>query len=80
MSQDMPERMENQKMTLKPLYTIPEAATAYGISRSRIYILLAEGTLTAKKMGKRTLLTCESLQQYADNLPTAKFGNSKAAA
>ncbi len=63
----------------KPLYTISEAVNSYGISRSRLYLLMADGTLTARKLGKRTMITADSLQQLVDNLPVAKFGSAKAA-
>lgn len=51
--------------------TIPEAVAMTGIGRSSIYRLFAEGKITPRKAGKRTLILLEDLKRYVENLPTA---------
>lgn len=46
----------------KLAYTIPEACHAIGLSRSKIYELIAQGRLERRKIGKRTLIPVESLR------------------
>lgn len=43
---------------------IPEAARILGVSRSRIYLRIREGSLKAVKEGGRTLLAMSELQAY----------------
>jgi len=40
-----------------------EAAEALGISRVKLYDLIADGTLTAAKLGRRTLISMHELRQ-----------------
>ena len=49
-------------------------------TRSRTYLNLAEGKISALKDGKRTLVTIESVRQYIASLPPAEFGPGRAAA
>ena len=49
--------------------TIPEAVRATGISRSSLYEAMKRGELTARKAGRRTLITFADLQSYLANLP-----------
>ena len=51
-----------------------------GISRARIYILIGEGKIDARKVGRRTLVLAESVQQFIDSLPRTKIGKSAAVA
>lgn len=53
--------------------TVEDAIKISGLARSRIYILLAEGKLEARKAGRRTLIIGESLRRYIDELPPAHF-------
>ena len=55
----------------KAAFTINELATEIGIGRSKIYLLMAEGKLKARKIGKRTIFLAEDVQAYLSNLPTA---------
>jgi excisionase family DNA binding protein len=53
-----------------PLYVPPrEAARLLGISRASLYVLLANGQVTARKYGTRTLVSVESLRAYGETLP-----------
>jgi excisionase family DNA binding protein len=50
--------------------TIPEAVAMTGIGRSSLYRLFAEGKLTPRKSGKRTLVLFSDLKRYVESLPT----------
>lgn len=54
--------------------TIPEAVRATGLSRSALYVALKEGTLSARKAGRRTLIPVNDLEAYLANLPTYQAG------
>ncbi|WP_158803967.1 AlpA family transcriptional regulator [Acidisoma sp. L85] len=59
---------------IKPtLLTLADAAIASRVSRSTLYRLLGKGTLKAKKLGSRTLITAESLNFFLDSLQDATF-------
>lgn len=50
----------------KLAYSIPEAAAAISIGRSKIYNLIAEGRLEIRKIGKRTVITAASLKKLLE--------------
>jgi excisionase family DNA binding protein len=52
------------------LLTVSEFGTAYGVSRSRIYELLASGELEAVKIGRATRIPDESAKAWKAKLPT----------
>lgn len=47
--------------------SINDAAKALGIGRSSVYTLLKSGRLDAIKIGRRTLLTTESIKRLAQS-------------
>jgi excisionase family DNA binding protein len=47
-----------------------EAATAAGVSRTRIFEAIRDGTLTARKAGKSTIIEPDELQRWVRSLPT----------
>jgi excisionase family DNA binding protein len=49
--------------------TIPRAVEVSGIGRTRIYELIREGKLEAKKEGRRTLILADSLRRHVESLP-----------
>jgi excisionase family DNA binding protein len=61
-------------------YGIEDAADALGLSRSRIYELIAAGDITACKVGKRTIIPTTELTAFLErhrverpsNLPEAR--------
>ncbi len=53
--------MLEKNMAAKLAYSIPEAAAAVSIGRSKIYALIAEGRLETRKIGKRTVIPAASL-------------------
>ena len=54
--------------------TIPDAVKASGMSRSSIYEALKRGDLSARKAGRRTLISFSDLQAYLASLPEYKAG------
>ena len=63
----------------KLLYSIPEASRALGRgSRTVIYDLLHQGKLRAVRMGGRTLIPRESLEEYVASLPAHNIGDGEA--
>lgn len=64
------EIMEQQAIYTQA-FTIPEAASQIGLSRSKIYLLIKGGELRARKAGRRTLVLASDLQRWLDSLPTA---------
>jgi excisionase family DNA binding protein len=47
--------------------SISDTAKALGIGRSSVYTLLKSGRLDAIKIGRRTLLTTESIKRLAQS-------------
>ncbi len=54
--------------------TIPDAVKATGLSRSALYEALKRGDLSARKAGRRTLITFADLEAYLARLPTYHAG------
>jgi excisionase family DNA binding protein len=50
------------------LCSIPAAARQIGLSRSRVYELLAEGRVRAVKDGRRRLIVVSSLHEFVESL------------
>jgi excisionase family DNA binding protein len=64
--------MENHARNLdREGYSIPEASEKSGIGRTKLYKAISEGTLKARKCGKRTLILREELREYLLSLPLA---------
>jgi excisionase family DNA binding protein len=47
-----------------------EAAESAGVSRTRIFEAIRDGTLTARKAGKSTVIEIEELRRWVRSLPT----------
>ncbi len=54
--------------------TMPEAVQYSGMSRSALYEALKRGDLTARKAGRRTLISFADLETYLASLPTYQAG------
>jgi excisionase family DNA binding protein len=54
--------------TIKLLYTPMEAATALGISRSTLYVLLASGEIPSVRIGASRRIRGAALDAYIDSL------------
>jgi excisionase family DNA binding protein len=61
---------ENQ---LIEFLTVNEAMEKARVGRTKLYRLLSEGRLRARKSGARTLIEAESLAAWAQALPVATF-------
>lgn len=46
--------------------SIEEACKLLSVGRTKIYELLSEGSLQKRKIGRRTLITVESLKAFCD--------------
>jgi hypothetical protein len=53
----------------KLLYRTSEARTALGCGTTRLYELINNGTLEARRLGHRTYITAESLEAFVSSLP-----------
>ncbi len=51
-------------------FTIADAVTYSGCSRSRLYDAIKAGELDARQVGRRTLIVGESLRAFLDRLPS----------
>jgi excisionase family DNA binding protein len=51
--------------------SIAEACVFAGLGRTKIYEAIADGSLIARKCGKRTLILRDDLRSYLTNLPEA---------
>jgi excisionase family DNA binding protein len=56
--------------------SVNEAMAKAKLGRTKLYRLLSEGRITARKSGSRTLIEAESLAAWAKSLPVATFKNS----
>ena len=50
--------------------SIEEVRSATGLGKTKIYQLINSGQLTARKIGKRTLVLKADLESYLSGLPT----------
>jgi excisionase family DNA binding protein len=58
--------------TPKLAFTIAEACHAIGISRSKLYELIGEGRVEARKIGSRTIIPTDSLRRLVAGTDGAK--------
>ena len=54
--------------------TLPEAVQFSGLSRTALYEALKRGDLTARKAGRRTLISFADLEMYLASLPPYQAG------
>jgi excisionase family DNA binding protein len=57
--------------------TVENFTKEYGIGRTKLYELLAEGKITARKLGKRTLIDRAEADSWFHSLPTYQPGQQK---
>lgn len=65
-------------MNLKRFYTPREFCAAYGMGRTRLYDLIAQGKIAAVKDGQKTLIAAESAEAWAASLPRFKSAAASA--
>ena len=58
---------------------LPRAPAIFGLSRSHLYRLAAEGRIRLVKAGARTLVDAASVRAFLATLPEAKIGKREAA-
>ncbi len=59
-------------MTTKPIaVTLAEATKLSGLGRTSLYKLFADGSLSPRKFGKRTLVMVNELEAVLQSLPTS---------
>jgi excisionase family DNA binding protein len=51
------------------LIPVTEAARLLSLGRTRIYELIDAGDLEARKLGKLTMITMDSVRRFVDGLP-----------
>lgn len=56
---------------MKLTYSIAEACELLGIGRTTLYGAIKKGELKACKVGRRTLISSQSLQLFVDSLPNS---------
>jgi excisionase family DNA binding protein len=54
-------------------YTIDEAVKATGIGRTKLFIHIREGALTARKAGRHTIILSDDLANFLKSLPIRKL-------
>ncbi len=54
----------------KITYTLREASEALGVSKTTLYKALSDGSLTAIKLGNRTLIPANTLRAWLNSMPT----------
>ncbi|NTZ41782.1 helix-turn-helix domain-containing protein [Altererythrobacter sp. SALINAS58] len=59
---------------MKAFGTVPEAVQFSGLSRSAIYEALKRQDISARKAGRRTLISFADLEAYLASLPTYQAG------
>jgi hypothetical protein len=63
---------------LQPIFvTIPDALRIAGFGRAKMYELLGQGAIVARKCGRRTLIDLRSLRAYLESLPAAQIGSGR---
>ena len=63
----------------KITYSVNEAIRATGYGRTRLYELMAAGKFDARKDGKKTVITAQSIREYVANLPRFQSARAMAA-
>jgi helix-turn-helix protein len=53
-------------------FSIKEAASASGLSRSLLYLAIAEGKLCARKCRGRTIVLRDDFERFLESLPALK--------
>jgi excisionase family DNA binding protein len=56
--------------------SVEESADVSGIGRSKLFELIAQGALPARKVGKKTIILRGELMTFLENLPRAGAGEA----
>jgi excisionase family DNA binding protein len=60
---------ESGAIAARYLYSIRETRTLLSVSHAQLYRLINAGRLDARKIGSRTLIPAESIEQFLAGLP-----------
>ena len=63
--------------TIPEMVPLPRAPAVFGLSRSHLYRLAAEGRIRMVKAGARTLVDAASVRGFLASLRPAQIGNPK---
>ena len=66
-------------IAIPSMFSVWGACRYAGISRSRLYVLISEGKVDARKIGGRTIITRASLDSLLSKLPRATVTSNRAA-
>ncbi|GEP59642.1 helix-turn-helix domain-containing protein [Reyranella soli] len=61
--------MKSQGVTMSAVLPIKEASKNIGVGHTKMYELIREGKLDARKQGSRTVITVESIGLHIASLP-----------
>lgn len=61
-----------QRAIPKRAYSIPEVCEASSLGKSSIYEHIRAGRLKAKRIGGRTIVPVDALDEFIDNAPDAR--------
>jgi len=50
-------------------YSVPEVMARVGVGRDKLYRLIREGKLPARKLGRKTLILATDLEAFLESLP-----------
>ncbi|MBU8540003.1 helix-turn-helix domain-containing protein [Falsiroseomonas tokyonensis] len=65
--------MEQQLPIPEPIFVQPKiAAKILNCGMTKLWELVRQGRLDARRMGRRTPITMASIRRYADSLPPAR--------
>jgi hypothetical protein len=59
-------------MTEKNVYTIKEFTVRNSVSRAKLYLEIAAGRITIRKIGKRSVITAQEEARWLGSLPAFK--------
>jgi excisionase family DNA binding protein len=63
---------------IKRAMSVEEAAKAAGVGRTMLFEEIRKGHITARKVGRRTIITTDDLDAWLKSLPTAGDGGGHA--
>lgn len=55
-------------------YSVAEALEVTGLGRNAFYDEIRSGHLVAKKVGRRTIVTARSIEQWLESMPDLQLG------
>jgi hypothetical protein len=67
----------HEDIPIATMHPIDRACLISGCGRTKLYSLIADGLLDARKLGRRTLITDESLRRFLADLPRIQGEHGK---